>query len=111
MSAQQKLARLAALARMVGDHHLADLRRLANDKARSEACLAALAQTAPAGLGFVADAQASQRYQHWADTRRTEINLTLARQTAEWNLARDAATLAFGRQQVLDCLARSEKGS
>jgi hypothetical protein len=41
------------------------------------------------------------RYQHWADLRRAEINLVLARQTVDWMEARGAAQSAFGRAEVL----------
>jgi hypothetical protein len=40
-------------------------------------------------------------YERWAEARRAEINLTLARQTAEWIEARDAARQAFGRADAL----------
>jgi hypothetical protein len=44
------------------------------------------------------------RYALWADQRRSEINLVLARQTVEWVEARQEAARAFGRNQVLQKL-------
>ena len=44
------------------------------------------------------------RYQLWADQRRSDINLTLARQTVTWTEARQDAARAFGRDQALNRL-------
>jgi hypothetical protein len=50
---------------------------------------------------LAAAVQAGLLYERWAEARRAEINLTLARQTAEWIEARDAARQAFGRADAL----------
>ncbi len=60
-------------------------------------------------LPEVAAADVMLRYQRWADQRRADINLTLARQTAAWTEARESATLAFARSQALQGLARKLK--
>jgi hypothetical protein len=49
----------------------------------------------------VPGALAALRYAGWADARRAEINLRLARQTALWLQAQADARLAFGRADVL----------
>jgi len=53
--------------------------------------------------------EVSMRYQLWADQRRAEINLTLARQTATWLEARTEAAQAFGKSQALEGLSRKLK--
>ena len=106
MSGTDRLARLAQLAGMVRDLRLADLERAGRARAESRARLAGLTvDPCAADLGAIAAAQAEVRYQSWAEARRAEINLTLARQTAEWLEARDAACHAFGRAEVLRKLA------
>ena len=103
----RQLARLGTLTDLMLDARLADLRGAAAARDASLARLADLARPAAAtDLPDMAAAEVEMRYQRWADQRRAEINLTLARQTAAWLDARQAATLAFGKSQVLDGLAR-----
>lgn len=106
MTGDAPLARLARLSGMIRDLRLADLERAGKARAESRARLAGLAlDPCPSDLGAIAAAQAELRYQSWAEARRAEINLTLARQTAEWLEAQDAARRAFGRSQALKALA------
>jgi hypothetical protein len=108
MSKAQEIARLQSLAALVLDKKLADLRVLATAKNETQARLADLA-TAEIFMqsgGDVADVVAALAYQGWADTRRAEINQTLARQTAAWLDARDLARTAFGKADVLDALSQ-----
>lgn len=95
---------------MVRDAALADLERAGCARAESRARLAGLA-LAPSvtDLGTIAAAQAEVRYQSWAQARRAEINLTLARQTVEWLEAQEAARRAFGRAEALRTLAARGK--
>lgn len=65
---------------------------------------------APGDLPFAAQAQAELRYQGWADRRRAVLNLTLARQTADWLVERDAAARALGRAEVLEKLLTARGG-
>jgi hypothetical protein len=105
MTEADRLARLARLAGMIRDLRLAGLERAARARADSRARLAGLALAPCASdLGAIAAAQAELRYQSWAEARRAEINLTLARQTAEWLDAQDAARRAFGRSLALQAL-------
>jgi hypothetical protein len=61
--------------------------------------------SAATDLPLAAEAEVALRYGRWADARRSEINMTLARQTATWMEARDAARIALGRTQALDRLS------
>ena len=91
------------MAGLLFDSRLTDLQCAARARLETEARLAGLvAPDAPAGeLPQVAAAIAALTYQRWADMRRVELNQTLARQTATWSDARDAARLAFGKTQAL----------
>ena len=93
---------LVAISRLMLDHKLAALTRAAAAREESKARLAGLSQPpAETDLPLAAAAQTSLLYERWAEARRAEINLTLARQTAEWIEARDAARQAFGRTDAL----------
>ena len=100
---------LVDISRLMLDHRLAALTRAAAAREESKARLAGLSQpSAETDLPLAVAAQASLLYERWAEARRAEINLTLARQTAEWIEARDAARRAFGRADALRRL--SERG-
>jgi hypothetical protein len=102
-----RLRRLAGLGAMIRDIRLTALQRAAAARAESRARLAGLDLPPVAtDLPPLVAARAELAYQVWADARRAEINLVLARQTAEWQEAREAARLAFGRAAVLDRLSR-----
>ena len=101
-----RIARLRSLADLLLDMRLSDLRTVAAARAESLERLADLDRAPPASdLPDLAAAEVAMRYQSWADQRRAEINLTLARQTATWIEARDDARLAFGKSQALQGLA------
>jgi hypothetical protein len=107
MTGAARIAQLAGLGQLVLDHHLARLERAGRARQESLDRIAALDLRGDApDLSPVAAALAEQRYQAWADARRAAINLTLARQTADWMVERDAARLAFGRAEALKALAR-----
>lgn len=108
MSQDDPLRRLAALSNLILDGRLAELRRRAAARAESEAQIAGLErpQMADRNLEGAAAALAEIGYQRWADARRAELNRVLARQTAEWLEATDAARQAFGRNEALATLAR-----
>ena len=59
----------------------------------------------PADLEPVTAGKVALTYDRWADLRRSELNLVIARQTAEWMEARREAQTAFGRVQALQGLA------
>lgn len=101
-----QLLSLGVLADLMLDSRLSALRAAAEARGASLTRLETLnAPPAATDLPAVAEALAGLAYQRWADARRAEINLVLARQTAEWMEARDAARLAFGRKRALQALA------
>jgi hypothetical protein len=106
MSEKAKLAPVLRISQLMFDAQLAELDRAAAARAQSLARLADL-ERAPNSmdLPFAAAERARILYGIWAEARRREINLVLARQTAEWLDARDRARRALGR---LDALSKLE---
>lgn len=110
MSKSGDLARLTGLAALTLDHCLGRMRAASLALERSRDQLAAINLAAkPADLPLIAAARAELAYQCWADQRRSELNLVIARQTADWLTARDAAKTAFGRRRALQDLAAAIK--
>lgn len=110
MSKAKDLARLTELAKLTLDHRLGQMRAASHALERSRDQLAAINEAAkPADLPMVAGARAEWAYRRWADQRRSELNLVIARQTADWLTARDEAKTAFGRREALNGLAQSMK--
>jgi hypothetical protein len=109
MTDRKMAARLATLADLVLQDRLVRLRTAAAAREQTAAQIAALAEAPAEGLAPLVAAQQSLRYQRWADARRLELNLVLARQTAVWMTAQGAATVAFGRAQVIDKLVLQKK--
>jgi hypothetical protein len=102
MTKTKDMARLAQITGLILDLKLADLRAAAAKRQHSLDLLASLNKPSVAiDLSVLATHHAELRYQHWADVRRAEINLVLARQTADMHEARDAAGQAFGKDQAL----------
>ncbi len=107
---RQKMERLRVLGNLLLDARLATLDSAAAARRASLDRLADLDRPGAAtDLSELAAAEVGLRYQHWADLRRAEINLALARQTATWIEARDEAARAFGRAQALEKLAKRQK--
>lgn len=103
----RQIARLRQITDLMLDARLADLKTAAAARDTSLDRLADLQRPSLAtDLAGLAAAEVEMRYQRWADQRRAEINLTLARQTAVWLEARDAAAVAFGKSQALDMLSK-----
>ena len=102
MTDKAKLARLVELSSLILDTRLLALETAARARQNSLDRLAEINKpSAAANLPLVAAAEVALRYELWADQRRSEINTVLARQTAEWDEARQEAARAFGRNQVL----------
>ncbi|MFN4159273.1 MAG: hypothetical protein ACK4GO_12820 [Gemmobacter sp.] len=99
-----RLARLAAVADLMRDRALQELRTAAAARAASRAQLAALDPAPVAAVPEPAHWRNAVLHQAWADSRRTEINMALARQTAAWIVSRDEAARAAGRAAVLEKL-------
>lgn len=102
MSREKPVDRLADLGELILDLRMNALQSAVRARQESLDRLAGLSGAMPqTDLPLVASHRAEVRYQAWADARRTEINLILARQTARMLEDRDAARLAFGRAQAL----------
>ncbi|NHB76651.1 hypothetical protein [Rhodobacter calidifons] len=110
MNRHRDIARLAQLAQMVLDHRLLHLRRSAAQLDQSRAQLSAVNQAPHAvDLEPILSSKVGLDYERWADVRRSELNLVIARQTADWLDARDAARTAFGRVQALQALSSRKR--
>jgi len=96
----KRIDRLQQIAGLILDTRLAEVQ--AADRARQESLshLQALRVSQPVVADVVA-AQVGLRYEQWADMRRGQINMALARQTVTWMEAQDRARSAFGRAEVL----------
>lgn len=106
MSRASDMARLADLAQLMLDHRLGKLRNAAVELERSRMQIAALDQpSTPLDLEPVTAGKVALTYGRWADQRRAELNLVIARQTVDWIEARSEAQTAFGRVQALQGVA------
>jgi hypothetical protein len=107
MSHNRQLTRLGQLANLLLDSRLAKLQAAARARQETEAQLAGLMTPPPAAaqVSEIASALAGLSYQRWADARRAELNMRLARQTVTWMEAREAAREAFGKKQALGGVA------
>lgn len=112
MTKSSDMVRMAELAQLVLDHRLGRLRSAAAELERSRQQIAALDLSAtPPDLEPVTTEKVALAYNRWADQRRSELNLVIARQTVDWMEARGEAQTAFGRVQALQGLAtRLEPG-
>jgi hypothetical protein len=107
MTKSPELTRLADVAQLMLDHRLGQLRAVYARLDLSRMQLQAInAAAKPADLPLVAGEKVGLVYDRWADTRRAELNLVIARQTAEMIEARNEAGTAFGRLQALQGLTK-----
>jgi hypothetical protein len=109
MSKRQQMARLSQLADLILDVKLTDLHAAARARQESLDRLAGLAAAPATDLPEIAAAQAGLLYERWAEARRAEINLSLARQTAAWLDLQAEARQAFGRSEVMQTLRDRSK--
>lgn len=103
MSQMQQLEKLRQISALLLESKLSILNAAARAKQESEAQLNGLSQTStcPDDLSALAQERVLLGYQRWADARRLELNMLLARQTVAWTEARDAAREAFGKKEAL----------
>lgn len=96
------LDRLAKVAAALRDRDLAALRAAGAAREGTRALIAALETAAEVPADDPGAQVNALRYRLWAEARRRELNMALARQTAEWLGCRDAAAQSFGRAAALD---------
>lgn len=100
------LSRLADVAQLMLDHRLGQLHNAAVELDRSRMQLASINAVARPSedLEPITAEKVGLAYDRWADARRSELNLVIARQTAAWIEQRGEAQAAFGRVQALQGL-------
>lgn len=102
MNGAKDLSQLARLAQLALDHKLGVLKESSERLEHSRMQLAALNQTTMSvDLDAVTLSRVGVDYERWADSRRSELNLVISRQTAVWLEACSEAKTAFGRVQAL----------
>ncbi|MCW1919181.1 hypothetical protein NX862_10455 [Rhodobacter sp. KR11] len=105
MSEKEKLGRLTEISQLLFDQKMFVLERAARARQSSLDRLSELDRPMDAAdLPLIQAQEIALRHALWADHKRREINTMLARQTAEWIEAREDASRAFGRNQVLNRL-------
>ena len=110
MKKDQRLVQVAVLSELIVALRLTELRAISQARDASLARLNDLRRTDDdPTLSPITAMEVSLRYERWADLRRQEINETLARQTATWLIAREAATVALGRTQTVKKLQAKVK--
>jgi hypothetical protein len=94
--------KVMALADLLLQHRLGQMRQTSARLERSRAQMAAIDKgAAAADLPEVMAERVACDYRGWADARKAELNGVLARQTLDVMAARAEAQLAFGRVQAL----------
>lgn len=101
MKQNDKLSKLVRIAGMLRDKRMHALKCASAERNRTRSLLQNLAHGKPEEPQTIAEAQATLRYNRWADVRRAEINVVLAAKTAEWLQARSDAERALGQAEVL----------
>ena len=102
MTIPDDFSKVTALADLLLQHRLGQMRQASARLDRSRAQMAAIDKgAAPADLPEVMAERVACDYQRWADARKAELNEVLARQTLDVLAARAEAETAFGRLQAL----------
>lgn len=108
MTDDDRVRRLAEMARMVLDARSAEMARIAAERDALKDQLAELnAPRRAEGLTPAAAAQALFSYEAWASRRRSDLNLQIAAKHAEWLSHLEETRQAFGRNQVLSQLVET----
>lgn len=107
MTKARDLQRIAEVAQVMLDHRLGQLRAAAAELERSRMQLSSIdaGRKQSGELDPIAEERVALTYDRWADVRRSELNLVIARQTVGLIEARSDAQTAFGRVQALQGLA------
>ena len=108
MNDAEKLRRLGQISALLHEAKMNALQKSVRARQDSLDLLTALdAPTPPTDLPTITAESVALRYALWADQQRSQINRQLARQTADWHSALQEAALAFGRDQVVQGLAKA----
>jgi hypothetical protein len=111
MTLAKQLGALGQIADIMLDQRLLALRVANTARTDTQNKLAALDVAATwQDCSLQSSARAEMLYQSWADARRKELNLNLARQTVTKMQAEEAARLAFSRQTALQKLQAHKRG-
>lgn len=102
---ERRVRQLLVLTDLIRDRSLENLRRAAAERDLTRAHIAGLEAPPASDLPALAAAQVALSYQRWADERRRELNMQLARQMVSVAQRQAEARLAFGRAEVLHRLA------
>lgn len=106
MTIKTRLNRLSVIAGLIRDRDLARLRQAAAAREETRALIAGLDAASATDLDLVTGALVEQSYHLWAERRRAELNLCLARQTADWLQCQQKAAQGFGKAEILSRLMR-----
>lgn len=105
MNEKEKLGRLAEITQLMLDQKMLVVEKAQRARQASLDRLSELDRPMPGtDLPLITAQEIALRHALWADHKRREINEMLARQTADWIEAREEASRAFGRNQVLNRL-------
>ena len=105
MTSKRDFIRLQEITDLVRDHRLGQMRSAAAKRAQSLQQIEALDRPDDGtDQASIVGNLVALRYQTWADRRRAELNVVLARQTVDWIDAVDSARKAFGQTQALRAL-------
>lgn len=111
MTRPDDYTKIMALADLLLQHRLGQMRQTSALLERSRAQMAAIDQgAAAADLPEVMADRVACDYRRWADARKAELNEVLARQTLDVMAARAEAQFAFGRMQALRGIAARLQG-
>lgn len=106
MSVADRVQDMRHLTALILEAEQTRLRKLAADRDLTLAQLARMESRAEVmGLDPLADARADLTYQRWAEARRRDLMIVLARQTAEWREAQESLRRAFGRDMAMGRVA------
>ncbi len=106
----EHLARLSAIADMLREHRLSDLRAAGAEVAGLRAQIARL-DAAGAALSGAESFCTAPSWLRWQTAARADLNIRLAAALAAQDRVRDAARMAFGRAEVLHRLRGRDQAS
>lgn len=111
MKPDDRLRRLAEMARLVLEASSAEMRRAAAAREAVRAQIATLDAARPTEPPRdAAEAGVAFAYETWAGARKAVLNVELAQRQAEWLAQADRTRLALGRTRAIERLAGRPRG-